>query len=123
MADEEIPVEELKTKIGKFCAERDWDRFHDAKELAVALSTEASELLEHFRYMSSEEVDETMHDSKKREEIEDELADVFYHVLRIAQYYDIDLSDAFHRKLAKTAEKYPVEKAKGSRKKYTEFED
>ncbi|MDY6770860.1 MAG: nucleotide pyrophosphohydrolase [Candidatus Nanohaloarchaea archaeon] len=123
MTDSDVTLDELKDEIGEFCGERDWDQFHDAKELAVALSIEASELLEHFRYMDEDQVAATMDDPDQREDVKDELADVFYHLLRIAQFYDIDLADAFHRKLAKTAEKYPVEKAKGSRKKYTEFDD
>jgi NTP pyrophosphatase (non-canonical NTP hydrolase) len=116
-----IRIYELKEKVKNFCEVREWAQFHDAKELAIALSIEASELLEHFRWKSKEEVNNGFKIPEKREEIEDELSDIFYFVLRIAQLYDIDLSKALDRKMKKNEEKYPVEKSKGNHKKYTEF--
>ncbi|MDY6777523.1 MAG: nucleotide pyrophosphohydrolase [Candidatus Nanohaloarchaea archaeon] len=120
--DRERTLQELKEEIRVFCEKRDWGQFHDAKELAVALATETGELLEHFRYRDADEVSSIMEDDDAREEVENELADVFYHVLRIAQLYDIDISEAFDAKLEEIGEKYPVEKAKGSNKKYDELE-
>ena len=119
--DRETKIHELKEKNRQFCEERDWDQFHNAKDLAIALSLEASELLEHFRYKNLEEVEALFKDSKKKEEIEEEMADIFAFLIRLAQKYDIDLSEAFERKLEKTGKKYPIDKAKGSNKKYTEF--
>jgi NTP pyrophosphatase (non-canonical NTP hydrolase) len=121
MKDNERKIHELKEKVKKFCDERDWDQFHNAKDLAIALSIETSELLEIFRWKSPEEVNALFENEKKKEDIEDEMADVLYFLIRIAQRYDLDLSDALDRKMEKNEKKYPVEKAKGSNKKYNEF--
>ena len=121
MKDEERKIHELKELIKKFCEDRDWDQFHNAKDLAIALSIEASELLEIFRWKSPEEVEELFKNEKKKEDIEDEMADVLYFLIRMAQRYDIDLSEAIDKKMEKNDKKYPVNKAKGSNKKYTEF--
>ena len=112
---------ELKEKVKEFCDERDWDQFHNAKELAIALSIEASELLEIFRWKTDKEVQELFLNEKKKEDIQDEMADILYFLVRIAQMYDIDLSEALDKKMEKNELKYPVEKAKGSSKKYNEF--
>lgn len=119
--DQERKIHELKELIKKFCEDRDWDQFHNAKDLAIALSIEASELLEIFRWKSREEVKELFENEKKKEDISDEMADVLYFLIRLAQRYDIDLSEALERKMEKNKEKYPIDKAKGSNKKYTEF--
>ena len=119
--DKERTFHEIKEFVKKYAEERDWDQFHNAKELAIALSIEASELLEPFRFKSKEEVEGLFKDPKKREDIEDEMADIIYFLFRMAQRYNIDLSEAFERKMEKSAKKYPVEKAKGSNKKYNEF--
>ena len=119
--DSETNLHEFKEKIKKFCEARDWDRFHNAKELAIALSIEASELLEIFIWKSPEEVKKLFEEPKKKEDIGDEMADILYFLTRIAQMYDIDLSEALDRKLEKNDKKYPVEKAKGSNKKYNEL--
>ena len=114
---------ELKETIKKFCEERDWDQYHNPKDLAIGIITEASELLEHFLWKSEDEVKNLFDDPAKREEIEDEMADVLYFLLRLSQKYNIDLSDALLKKIRKNAEKYPIEKAKGSNKKYTELRE
>lgn len=119
--DNERKIHELKDKIKEFCDARDWDQFHNAKELAIALSIEASELLEIFRWKSPEEVKSLFVNPKKKEDIEDEMADILYFLVRMAQRYDIDLSEALDRKMEKNNNKYPVDKAKGSNKKYNEF--
>lgn len=119
--DHEKKIHEIKDFVKKYCEDRDWDQFHNAKELAIALSIEASELLEIFRFKSLKEVEEMFKDPKKKEEISDEMADVLYFLSRLAQKYDIDLSEAFERKMIKSAKKYPIEKAKGNNKKYTEL--
>ena len=123
MKDNERKIHELKDKVRDFCQERDWDQFHNAKELAIALSIVASELLEIFRWKSPEEVKALFENEKKKEDIEDEMADVLYFLVRMAQLYDLDLSDALDKKMRKNEEKYPDEKAKGSNKKYNEFEE
>ncbi len=118
--DQEIRIHELKEKIKDFCDRRDWDQFHNAKELAVALSIEASELLEIFRWKNPQEVSELFNDKNKKEDIEDEMADILYFLVRIAQLYNIDLTEALDRKMDKNEKKYPVDKFKGSNKKYNE---
>lgn len=110
----------LKQLVKKFCEARDWDQFHGAKDLAIGVITEASELLEHFRFKNEKEIAELFKNKVKKEEISDELADVLFFVIRFAQRYDIDLAQAAKRKLAKSGKKYPVSKFKGSNRKYTE---
>ena len=119
--DQETNIHVLKEKIKKFCEDRDWDQFHGAKELAVALIIETAELLEHFRWKTDNEVKEMFENKSKKENIEDEMADVLYFLVRIAQKYNIDLSEALSRKMSKNERKYPVEKSRGSNKKYTEL--
>ncbi len=119
--DNERKIHELKEKIKEFCEKRDWDQFHGAKDLAVALIIEASELLEHFRWKSEKEVKELFENPEKKEHIEDEMADVLYFLLRMAQRYNIDLSEALDRKMEKNEKNYPIDKSKGSNKKYNEL--
>jgi len=118
--DERTTIANLKEKVRKFCEERDWDRYHGAKDLAIGIVTEASELLDHFRFKSEEQIKEFFASGKKKE-ISKELADTFYFILRFAQMCDIDLSEALEHKMKENAARYPVNKAKGSNKKYTEF--
>jgi len=119
-SDQETNIQELKDKIQKFCEDRDWDQFHGAKDLAIALITEASELLEHFRWKSEKEVKELFENPEKKEHIEDEMADIFYFLLRLAQKYNIDLSEALEKKMGKNEKRYSIDKFKGSNKKYDE---
>jgi dCTP diphosphatase len=115
----DMSFDALRSQIVAFRDERDWDQFHHPKELAIALSIEASELLEHFLWKSSTEVSDRI--ESKREEIADELADVAVYLIELADKVGVDLEEAIQRKMAKNAVKYPVEKAKGSNKKYSEF--
>lgn len=120
MSDNETNLNELKKIVQNFCEERDWDQFHDPKELAIMISTESAELLEIFRYKNSEQMKEIMA-GKKRESVEDELADIFFGVLRFSQMNNIDLSTALVKKVGKSAKKYPVDLVKGKNKKYNEY--
>lgn len=119
--DDATTVQALKEAVRRFCEDRDWDQFHGAKDVAVGIITEAAELLEHFRFLSEAEAEELMGRPEDRGKVEDELADVFFFVLRFAQRYRIDLTAAFEAKMKRNAEKYPVEKAKGRNVKYTEL--
>jgi NTP pyrophosphatase (non-canonical NTP hydrolase) len=121
MSDNKVTIEELKDKIKAFCEARDWDQYHGAKDLSIGVITEASELLEHFRFKSNEEVEELFRNTDKKKEISDEMADILYFLLRLAQRYDVDLSTALKDKLEMNEKKYPLDKSKGSNKKYTEF--
>ncbi|HET6746813.1 MAG TPA: nucleotide pyrophosphohydrolase [Candidatus Saccharimonadales bacterium] len=112
-------IKSLQEKIAKFVEERDWSQFHNPKDLAISLSLEASEVLEHFQWKNHEEM--AQHVKDNREDVEDELADVLYWVLLMANNLDIDVVAASERKLLKNAKKYPVVKAKGNHKKYTDL--
>lgn len=114
-------IDELKKKVQKFCEERDWDQYHNPKDLAIGVSTEANELLDIFRFWTEKESREMFSDATKREHIEEELADTLFFILRFAQMNDIDIGDALEDKICKNAQKYPVEKSKGSNEKYTEL--
>ncbi len=118
--DNKTTVEELKNKVKEFCENRDWDQFHNPKELAIGMSTEANELLQLFRFKNEDDMKNFMSSSRKIE-AEEELADLVYFALRFAQMNDIDLTTAISNKMKKNDAKYPVEKAKGSNKKYNEF--
>lgn len=112
-------LKSLIESVRQFSADRDWDQFHSPKNLASALTVEAAELLEHFQWLT--EVQSSALPSDKRVEIGHEMADVFLYLLQLADKLDIDLVSAAHRKLAINAGKYPVGKARGSSKKYTEL--
>lgn len=112
-------LKNLQGKIAQFIDDRDWGQFHNAKDLAISLNLEASEVLEHFQWKSEQEV--LNHIGKHKDEIADELADVLYWVLLMANNMNIDVVAASERKLQKNAEKYPIDKAKGNHKKYTEL--
>ena|SRR5579863_6259205 len=114
-------LHKLKAKVQKFCEDRDWDQYHGAKDLAIGVITEASELLEHFRFKNEKEAEALFKNKAKKEEVSDELADVLFFVIRFAQRYNIDLAQATKRKLTKSGKKYPVSKFKGSNRKYTEL--
>jgi NTP pyrophosphatase (non-canonical NTP hydrolase) len=115
-------VEDLKQMVREFSEERDWDQFHNPKDLAIGIVTEASELLEMFRFKTEAEIDVLFNQQSSAKKVRDELADVFYFALRLAQKYDIDVSSSLEEKIRENSKKYPVERAKGSNKKYTEFE-
>lgn len=119
--DEETTISQLKEIVKKYNDERDYTQYHNPKELAIGAAVEASELLEHFMFKSNEEMERMLKDPKKSQDITDEMADTLYYIMRLAQLYDIDLSDAFHRKMQQNRKKYPIEKAKGSNKKYNEL--
>lgn len=106
-------IQEILNELRRFNAERDWDQFHNGKDLAVALSIEASELLEAFLWKTAEEA--------QLSKIKEELADVLNYAFQMADRYQLDIKQIMLDKLAKNAAKYPVEKAKGSAKKYNEL--
>ena len=106
-------------KILEFRDARDWKQFHNPKDLAISLSLEASEVLEHFQWKSKEEIEKYIKTNKN--EIGEELADVFYWVLLLANDLNINIENAFELKMKKNAKKYPIKKAKGKHSKYTEL--
>ena len=106
-------LEELRKSIVQFTQERDWDQFHNGKDLALALSIEASELNEAFLWKDAQDVNV--------EKVKEELADIFNYAILIADKYDLDVKQIVLDKLRRNAEKYPVDKAYGSAKKYDEL--
>lgn len=106
-------LEELRQSIVKFTQDRDWDQFHNGKDLALALSIEAAELNEAFLWKDASKVN--------MEKVKEELADIFNYAILIADKYDLDIKQIVMDKLRRNAEKYPVEKAYGSAKKYNEL--
>lgn len=119
--DTHINLEDLKELVRKFSSERDWDKFHNPKDLAIGTVTEASELLELFRFKDLSEIEILMKDKTFRERISDEISDILYFILRFADLYGFDISLSFFMKMKKNGEKYPIERAKGSNKKYNEL--
>jgi|SRR5690606_13795583 len=106
-------IKEINRELIKFRDERDWEQFHNPKDMAIALSIEAGELLENYLWKSAEDAD--------REKIKEELADVLAYAFLIAEKYKLDVKEIVLAKIKKNGEKYPVEKAKGSAKKYTDL--
>lgn len=119
--DKQTNIEELKEKVKKFCEEREWDVYHNAKDLSIGIITEASELLEQFRFKSEKEIEEMFKHPEKKQKITEEMADVLFFLLRMSQRYDIQLSKELDRKMVKNEKNYPIGKSKGSNKKYNEF--
>jgi len=112
-------LSELQAVIRRFCDDRDWDQFHNPKDLSISLALEAAEVLEHFQWKDKDEM--AKHSIENKDAIAEELADVFYWVLLISNKLDINLVGAFQDKMKKNENKYPIDKAKGSHKKYTEL--
>lgn len=119
--DNKSTIEELKDVVKSFCEDREWDQFHNQKDLSIMIITEAAELLEIFRYKDEKQMQEIM-DGKKRIAVEEEVADILFGLLRFAQMNNIDLATALYDKVEKNNSKYPVELVKGKNKKYNEYE-
>lgn len=112
-------IDTLIEKIKIFRDERDWKQFHTHKDMALSVMLEAAELAEHFQWKTKEEAEEYAKTHKT--EIGEEVADVAVYLLEFCDILGVDFIEAIKDKLAKNAAKYPVEKAKGSAKKYTEL--
>ena len=110
-------LDTLTDEVRAFCEARDWDRFHGAKDLAIGLVTESSELLELFRFVPEAEVAHRLEDASFRQKVGDELADVCTFLLRFAQMHGFDLVAETRRKLAANEKRYPVERSRGSNRK------
>lgn len=112
-------IEELIDKLRDFAEERDWGQFHSPKNLAMALTVEAAELLEQFQWLTEEQSSKL--DQEQIARVEEEVADVFLYLLRLSDVLGLDLIGSARKKLATNAKKYPVEMVKGSSKKYNEY--
>lgn len=110
----------IRDKLRRFASERDWNKFHSPKNLAMALAGEAGELLAEFQWLSQEESANL--DAARRNAIQNEAADVLIYLIRLADKLDIDLAAAVEAKMDLNNEKYPADRVRGSAKKYTEYE-
>lgn len=106
-------MKEIKEQIRKFTEDRDWDQFHNPKDLAIAISIEASELLEHFLWKEADAVSKDM--------IAHEVADVLIYCIQLCDKMDIDINEAISEKMAENESKYPVDKAKGNATKWNKL--
>ena len=112
-------LRDLRDELRAFAAARDWDQFHSPRNLATALAVEAAELLEPFQWLTDEQSRSLPPDT--RAAVEEELADVLLYLVRLADKLDVDLAAAARAKIVRNGEKYPVEKARGSSRKYDAF--
>lgn len=118
--NESEPLDRLAMRIREFVIARDWDQFQSPKNLSMALIVEAAELVEHFQWLTQEQ---SMHlPVETAREVETELADIFIYLLRMADQLDVDLIEAADRKIEINAGKYPVERFRGSPRKYNREE-
>jgi dCTP diphosphatase len=112
-------LEKLRDELRRFAAGRDWDQFHTPKNLAIAVSVEAAELLEHFQWLTPEQSQQLT--AERVHVIRLEMADILLYLVRLADRLGVDLAASAFDKIAINAKKYPVALAKGSAKKYTEL--
>jgi dCTP diphosphatase len=118
-ATKSTTLSDLRNSLRKFTADRDWDQYHSPKNLAAALIVEAAELLEHFQWMTEEE--SKVLTAKQIARVSEEMADVFIYLVRLADKLDINLLEAAHEKIKQNAAKYPIDRARGSSRKYSEL--
>ena len=121
LTDSTATVAELKQRVLAFARERDWEQFHNPKNLSMALAAEAGELMEHFLWATPAQSVAQAAEPGKREQIAAELADVVIYALEFANIAGLDLAAAIESKMAANAAKYPAEKARGRASKYTEL--
>ena len=117
MPDDKTTVRELKDLVNKFIADRDWFKYHDAKNLSMSIAIEAAELLEHFQWVRNEELAELLKDPDLKQKIEEELADIQAFLLSFANNLQIDISEALNKKMIKNAKKYPASDYHGKYKR------
>ena len=112
-------LDQLRNGLRRFAAAREWQQFHTPKNLAMALSVEVAELLEHFQWLTAEQ--STALDARRRRAVADEIADVLLYLTRLADVLGIDAVAAARRKMQINARKYPVARARGNARKYSEL--
>jgi len=112
-----MDLKKIRNRLRNFATDRDWEQFHNPKNLTIALSVEVSELLEIFQWSKNGGLDE-INDEKTKKDIEREIADVFNYIVRLSDILNIDIEKVAHRKIDENEIKYPIEKFKGSSRKY-----
>ena len=115
-----MDLERIKLKLKEFAEERDWEQFHDPKNLSMALSVEVAELVEIFQWSKSGGLDE-IKDPETRKAIEKEIADIFNYLIKLVDLLDMDLEKAALEKIEENANKYPVLKVKGIAVKHSQI--
>lgn len=120
MAPMDTYIKDLKARLQQFADERDWEQFHAPKNLVMALSVEASELLEHFQWLNEEQSQNLS--PEQHQLVAYEMADIFIYLMRLAGKLDVDILKAVEEKIKINEAKYPAERVRGSKKKYTEYE-
>ena len=111
--------EQLSKRLVKFAIERDWDQFHAPKNLVMALSVEAAELTEHFQWLTEEQSQKLS--KEKLDEVAYEMADIYIYLIRLATKLEVDLPQYVENKININEQRYPIDKVKGSSKKYNEY--
>ncbi len=113
MADDTTTVGRLRRLLADFVAEREWEKYHDPKNLSMAIAIETAELMEHFQWVRNDELPELLADEQRRGEIVEEVADITCFLLSLANALELDLSSAVEQKLLKNAAKYPANVFRG----------
>ena len=119
--DNKASISNLKEAVARFRDERDWLKFHSPKDLSIAFSIESSELEELFLWKENMSASRIKRDRRQFSRVKEEIADIFIYLLSLSNVLEIDMSEAVTEKLGQNAKKYPVNKAKGSNKKYNEL--
>ena len=117
-----MDIKSIQQQLADFADDRDWDQFHNPKNLAMALSVEASELVEIFQWLTPEQAEEIM-STNESEHVKEEIADVMIYLIRLADKLNVDLEDAVADKIIKNGEKYPIDTSKGSTTKRTTLKE
>ena len=118
-----MDVKYIQNKLSDFAKKRDWEKFHNLKNLAISINIESSELLEIFQWDDNQEVDEKLKKKQFKERISEEVADVLLYLLRFSQIANLDLEKICLKKIKKNAKKYPIKLSKGKSTKYTSFKE
>lgn len=113
MTDDTTTVADLRRRVAAFVAERQWEKYHDPKNLSMSIAIEAAELMEHFQWVRTEELAAALNDAKTRDAITDELADIVAFTLAMANALNLDLARALEHKMRKNALKYPADSFRG----------
>jgi dCTP diphosphatase len=114
-------LDDLNRQLKEFAVQRDWEQFHNPKNLAMALAGESGELLEHFQWLSAEQSADLA--AEKKEAVAMELADILIYLIRLSERLDVDLVDAAYRKMAVNQARYPVERVRGDARRAEEYDD
>ena len=120
MADDQVTLQDLKERMATFVRERDWEQFHNPKNLSMSIAIEAGELMEHFQWQTVEQ--STRLDDETLQQVGEELADIVLYSLSMANYLKLDLTETVLAKLEKNNDKYPKEKVRGRAHKYTWYQ-